>query len=104
MPAFFVLKMLVAHRCQRIAGLLYLFKKRWCLYTLGMRRVRLRIKEVAEEKGISMTKLHIRSEVAYATIRKIFRDPYSEVTVTTLARLGEVLGVPTRDLIEDEEE
>jgi DNA-binding Xre family transcriptional regulator len=68
-----------------------------------MRRVRLRVKEVAASKMISMTKLHTRSEVAYATIRKIFHDPYSEVTVGTLARLGDVLGVPTAELIEDEE-
>lgn len=48
-----------------------------------------------------MTKLHTRSEVAYSTIREIFRDPYKEITLTTLGRLGEVLGVPTAELIED---
>jgi DNA-binding Xre family transcriptional regulator len=64
-------------------------------------KTRLRVKEVAEEKKISMTKLHTRSEVAYTTIRKIFRDPYTEVTITTLSRLAQVLGVETRELIED---
>jgi len=64
-------------------------------------RTRLRVKKVAEEKKISMTKLHTRSEVAYTTIRKIFRDPYTEVTITTLSRLAQVLGVETRELIED---
>lgn len=64
-------------------------------------RTRLKVKEVAKEKGMSMTKLHIRSEVAYGTIRKIFRDPYTEITITTLRRLAQVLGVETRDLIED---
>lgn len=51
-----------------------------------------------------MTKLHTRSEVAYSTIKKVFYDPYAEITLTTLARLGEVLGVPSSELIEDEEE
>jgi DNA-binding Xre family transcriptional regulator len=64
-------------------------------------RVRLRVKEVAADKGMSMTKLHIKSEVAYNTIRRIFRDPYAEITTTTLARLAEALGVSTHELIED---
>jgi len=40
-------------------------------------------------------------EVAYNTIRRIFRDPYVEVTTTTLRRLADVLGVSTAELIED---
>jgi len=64
-------------------------------------KVRLRIKEVAAEKGISMTKLSQRSEVAYNTVRKLMRDPYAEVTLSTLRRLADVLGVSTKDLIED---
>lgn len=69
-----------------------------------MRRVRLRIIEIAEEKGISMYKLHMRSEIALSSIKRIFRNPYTEVKVSTLARIGEVLGVPTSELIADEEE
>jgi DNA-binding Xre family transcriptional regulator len=64
-------------------------------------RIRLRVKEVAEAKGVSMTKLHIKSEVSYNTIRRIFREPYVEITTTTLARLAEALGVSSHDLIED---
>ncbi len=64
-------------------------------------RTRVRIKEVAAEKGMSMTKLSHRSEVAYNTIRKLFRDPYAEVTVTTLRRLADALGVSVKDLLED---
>ena len=51
-----------------------------------------------------MTKLHIRSEVAYVTIRKIFRDPYTDITLITLGRLAQALGVETRELLEDVEE
>ncbi|MFL5657332.1 MAG: helix-turn-helix domain-containing protein [Ktedonobacteraceae bacterium] len=68
-----------------------------------MRRVRIQLKEVAAKKDMSMTKLSHRSEVAYGTIRRLFRDPYAEVTLSTLGRLAEVLGVPTCDLIEDTE-
>ena len=52
---------------------------------------------------MSMTKLHKRSDVAYTTIRAVFRNPYAEITLTTLARLGEALGVPSSELIEDVE-
>ncbi len=69
-------------------------------YNRGM-KTRLRIKEIAEEKGMSMTKLSHRSEVAYNTVRKLFRDPYAEVTVTTLRRIADVLGVSVKDLLED---
>jgi DNA-binding Xre family transcriptional regulator len=64
-------------------------------------RIRLRVKEIAAEKKVSMTRLHIRSEVAYTTIRKIFRDPYTDITLTTLSKLAQALNVSTKDLIED---
>jgi hypothetical protein len=66
-----------------------------------MRRVRLRVREIAEAQGVSMTKLHIRSEVGYNVIRRIFRDPYAEIMTTTLSRLAEALNVPTSSLLED---
>nr|WP_277989007.1 helix-turn-helix transcriptional regulator [Ktedonosporobacter rubrisoli] len=67
-------------------------------------RIRLRVKELAEAKEMSMTRLHIRSEVAYNTIRRIFRNPYAEVTTTTLERLASALGVAPSELIEDVED
>jgi transcriptional regulator with XRE-family HTH domain len=66
-----------------------------------MSTTRLRVKEVAQKKGWSMTKLSHRSEVAYKTIQKIFRDPSAEVTIKTLNRLAQALGVSTRELLED---
>ena len=51
-----------------------------------------------------MTKLHKQSDVAYSVIRAIFRNPYTEVTLTTVARLGQALGVSTAELLEDIEE
>lgn len=64
-------------------------------------RLRVRVKEVAKAHGVSMTKLHITSEVAYSTIRRLFRDPYAEVTITTISRLANALGVPPTSLLED---
>jgi DNA-binding Xre family transcriptional regulator len=63
-------------------------------------RTRLRVKEVANRKGISLTKLSQRSEVAYNTVRRIWREPYTDVTLSTLQRLADVLGVDVNELIE----
>ena len=64
-------------------------------------RLRLRVKEIAKERSMSMTKLHIKSEVAYSTVRRLFRDPFGEVTTTTINRLANALGVPPTHLLED---
>ncbi len=64
-------------------------------------RLRLRVKETAKAKGVSLTRLHTRSEVAYNTIRRIFRDPYADVSTSTLERLANALGVPPTSLLED---
>ena len=67
----------------------------------ALMRLKLRVKEVAKAHGMSMTRLHIASEVAYSTIRRLFRDPYAEVTTTTINRLAQALGVPPTSLLED---
>ena len=63
-------------------------------------KTRLRVKEVADKKGVSLTKLSQRSEVAYNTVRRIWRDPYTDVTISTLQRLADVLGVNVSELLE----
>lgn len=47
-----------------------------------------------------MTKLSQRSEVAYNTVRRIWRDPYTDVTLSTLRRLADVLEVNVSELLE----
>jgi DNA-binding Xre family transcriptional regulator len=67
--------------------------------TIPPMRTRLQVKEVANKKGISMTKLSQRSEVAYNTVRRIWREPYSDVALSTLQRLADVLGVDVSELV-----
>lgn len=67
-----------------------------------MRRVRLRIREVAAEKHVSMRQLHLRSEIALSRIKKFYRDPYIEIKVGTLARIADVLDVPIAQLFLEE--
>jgi DNA-binding Xre family transcriptional regulator len=62
--------------------------------------IRLKIKEVAQQKGFSMSRLSRESNMAYKTIQTIWRDPYHEVTTTTLNKLAHTLEVDPSELIE----
>ena len=66
--------------------------------------VRLRVKEVAKEKGVSMGRLQREANVAYNTVKRMFKDPYYITTTETLGKLARVLGVPPGELIEEEVE
>ena len=62
--------------------------------------IRLKIREVAEAKGISRTRLSRLADTNYKTINALWNDPYREVTTTTLDKIATALGVPVTDLIE----
>ena len=63
--------------------------------------VRLRVKEVAKERGFSMGRLSRLSNVAYNTIKRIYDDKNYSPTVNTLMRIAKTLGVSIADLVED---
>lgn len=63
--------------------------------------VRLRVKEIAVQKGMSMGKLSRIADVSYKTVKRIYDDPHYSPTLVILGRLAKALGVPTSDLIED---
>lgn len=63
--------------------------------------VRLRVKEIAKAKGFSMGKLQRDADVAYNTVKRIFKDPYYITTTETLGKLAKALGVPPGELIEE---
>jgi transcriptional regulator with XRE-family HTH domain len=62
--------------------------------------IRLKVKEVAKEKGISQRQLSLRSGVDIRTVQRIFRDPTRIVTTETLDKFAKVLGVDASELIE----
>ena len=66
-----------------------------------MSRIRLKVKEVAEAKGMNMTLLSHKSYVALNTIRSIFRNPYRTVNTDTLKRLADALETSLFDLLEE---
>ena len=60
--------------------------------------LRLKVREIAEQKGYNQSTLSRASDVPINTIRRIWRNPYYEVRLATLNRIAVVLGVPTTDL------
>ena len=62
--------------------------------------LRLRIKEIAEQKGVSMTKLSYRAEVSYNTIKSYYHDPYRPFSSVTLEHIARALEVSPLDLLE----
>nr|BBH94531.1 hypothetical protein KTA_27300 [Thermogemmatispora argillosa] len=63
--------------------------------------LRLRVKEVAQEKNISMHRLSMVAEISYYIIRGICANPYRTISTYTLNRVAEALGVPVTEIIED---
>ncbi len=63
--------------------------------------IRLRVKEVAEAKGVSRLRLSRIADINYKTIQGIWRDPYREISIKTLEKLARALKVPSSELIED---
>ena len=66
--------------------------------------IRLKVREIAEEKNISMTRLSRIADVNYKTVQAIFHDPHRDVAYSTLVKLAKALGVSIDDLAEVERE
>ena len=66
--------------------------------------IRLKVREIAEQKKLSMTRLSRIADVNYKTIQAIFHDPYRDVAYSTLLKLSKALGVSINELAEVEKE
>lgn len=63
--------------------------------------VRLRVKELLEQKGISQGKLSRMSDISISTISRVCTDPSYSPTLNTLERIAKALNVPISDLYEE---
>jgi DNA-binding Xre family transcriptional regulator len=63
--------------------------------------MRLRVRELAEARGIGLSKLSRLADVNYKTVQTIWRDPYHGVNTKTLERIAKALNVPMSELFED---
>jgi len=64
--------------------------------------IRLKVKEVAAQKHISQSRLSRLADIDQGTMRRIFNDPRSNITLETLNRLARTLRVQPGDLLEYE--
>jgi DNA-binding Xre family transcriptional regulator len=62
--------------------------------------IRLKVKEIAEYRGMSKRRLVYRSEVDIKTLTRIYNNPESIVTTETLYKLAVALNVDASLLIE----
>ncbi len=68
--------------------------------TKKTRMYRLRVKEIAESKGISRTKLARLTEMQYESINGMWNNPQRDVSLSTLLKLAHALQVAVSDLYE----
>ena len=63
--------------------------------------IRVRVKELLEERGWSVARLARRADMDYKTVDRLVKDPTAEVTTITLGRLADALDISIHDLLED---
>ncbi len=64
--------------------------------------VKNRVKDVAEPKGYTMTRLARETGVSFNTIKRLWKNPTLGANVDTLTRIAKALNVSISDLIESD--
>ena len=62
--------------------------------------IRLKVKEIAETKGLNMAQLARKADIDGRTVRRIYRKPTSEISTAVLDKLATALDVKPSDLID----
>jgi DNA-binding Xre family transcriptional regulator len=62
--------------------------------------IRLKVKEIAEARGLNMAQLARKADIDIRTVRRIYRDPTGEISTSILDKLATALNVKPSDLIE----
>ena len=91
----------VNNYCAVIMGVLSI-KFRWYNRAKRQSMARLRVKEVAQQKGFTRGKLSRAADVDTNTLKRVYDDPNYSPTLTTLEKLAKALGVKIADLIEED--
>ncbi len=62
--------------------------------------IRLRVKELAKERNLSMSRLSRLADVSYKTIKRMFDHPDESFNTMTLGKVAKALNLPLTDLFE----
>jgi transcriptional regulator with XRE-family HTH domain len=65
-------------------------------------KLRLKVKELAESQGFNQSTLARKADIDFNTVKRLFRNPYRDVSVSTLYRLSRALRVSLDGLVEEE--
>lgn len=63
---------------------------------------RLKVREIAEQRGWTQAKLQRAADVNRRTMSGIWHDPYRRVTYEALVKIARVLNVEVTELVEEE--
>jgi len=63
--------------------------------------LRLKVKEIAEAQGYNQSSLARKADIDFKTVKRLFRNPYRDVVISTLYKISRVLHVTMDDLIEE---
>ncbi len=63
---------------------------------------RLRIRELAEQRGLNITELSRAARIAYSTAHALWHDTPQNLNRDVLRKVARVLGVQVRDLFAEE--
>lgn len=64
------------------------------------RMIRLKVKEIAKQKDIGQGLLARMANMDVKTLKRIYRNPYAEISTFTLDKLAKALKVDASELIE----
>ena len=51
-------------------------------------KLRLKVREIAESQGFNQSTLARKADVDFNTVKRVFRNPYRDVSISTLYRLS----------------
>lgn len=72
-------------------------------YAMRNGMIRLKVKEIAEARGLNMAQLARKADIDLRTVRRIYREPTSEISTAVLDKLATALNVKPSDLIDSSE-
>ncbi len=64
---------------------------------------RINIRQPAEAQGLDISKLSRKSNISYKTVWELWNNPDRDVSIRTLEKIAAALGMPVRELIQDDQ-
>ena len=63
-------------------------------------KIRLKVREIAEQKGFNQSSLSRAANIDFKTVKRLFRDPYRDIAISTIVKIAWALDVSIADLVE----